>query len=66
LSGRGISGGVGLNIIFFKHFYVQADYKIGYINMLDIKTSLNALDYASQSFYFFQNNILLGGKFRLF
>ena len=66
LSGWGISGGAGLNITFLKHFYIQADYKIGYINMPDIKTSLSALDSASQSFYFFQNNILIGGKFRLF
>lgn len=66
LSGWGISGGAGLNITFLKHFYIQADYKIGYINMPDIKTSLSAVDFASQSFYFFQNNILIGGKFRLF
>ena len=66
LSGWGISGGAGLNITFLKHFYIQADYKIGYINMPDIKTSLSAVDSASQSFYFFQNNILIGGKFRLF
>lgn len=66
LSGWGISGGAGLNITFLKHFYIQADYKIGYINMPDIKTSLSAVDSASQSFYFFQNNLLIGGKFRLF
>ena len=66
LSGWGISAGAGLNITFLKHFYIQADYKIGYINMPDIKTSLSADDSASQSFYFFQNNILIGGKFRIF
>ena len=66
LSGWGISAGAGLNVTFLKHFYIQADYKIGYINMPDIKTSLNAADSASQSFYFFQNNILIGGKFRIF
>jgi len=66
LSGWGISGGAGLNITFLKHFYIQADYKIGYINMPDIKTSLSTVDSASQSFYFFQNNLLIGGKFRLF
>ena len=66
ISGWGVSAGVGLNITFLKHFYIQADYKIGYINMPDIKTSLSSVDSASQSFYFFQNNILIGGKFRLF
>ena len=66
LSGWGASAVAGLNITFLKHFYIQADYKIGYINMPDIKTSLNPLESASQSFFFFQNNILIGGKFRLF
>ena len=66
LSGWGVSTGVGLNIAFLKHFYIQADYKIGYINMPDIKTSLSSVDSGSQSFFFFQNNILIGGKFRLF
>ncbi|MDX6746364.1 hypothetical protein SHK09_06120 [Polaribacter sp. PL03] len=66
LSGWGVSAGAGLNIAFLKHFYIQADYKIGYINMPDIKTSLSSADSASQSFYFFQNNIVIGGKFRIF
>lgn len=66
LSGWGVSAGAGLNITFLKHFYIQADYKVGYINMPDIKTSLSTADSASQSFYFFENNILIGGKFRLF
>jgi hypothetical protein len=66
LSGWGISAVGGLNISLLKYFYIQAEYKMGYINMPDIKTSLNAVDGASQSFYFFQNNILVGGKFKLF
>ena len=66
ISGWGISAVGGVNIAFLKHFYIQTDYKIGYINMPDIKTSLNSADFASQSFFFFQNNILIGGKFRLF
>jgi hypothetical protein len=66
LSGYGVSAGFGLNITFLKHFFIQADVKAGYINMSDIKTSLNPLDSASQSFLFLQNNILIGGRFRLF
>lgn len=66
LSGWGISAGVGLNITFLKYFYIQSDYKVGYINMPDIKTSLSPVDSASQSFFFFQNNILIGGRFRIF
>lgn len=66
LSGYGVSAGFGLNITFLNHFFIQADVKAGYINMSDIKTSLNPLDSASQSFLFLQNNILIGGRFRLF
>ena len=66
ISGWGVSAGVGLNITFFKHFYIQTDYKIGYINMPDIKTSLSSLEGASQDFFFFQNNIVIGGRFRIF
>lgn len=66
LSGYGVSAGFGLNITFLKHFFIQADLKAGYINMPDIKTSLSSLDSASQSFLFLQNNILIGGRFRLF
>jgi hypothetical protein len=66
ISGYGLSAGLGLNITFLKHFFIQADLKGGYINMPDLKTSLSATDSASQSFYFLQNNILIGGKFRLF
>lgn len=66
ISGWGVSAVGALNITFLKHFYIQTEYKIGYINMPDIKTSLNSLESASQSFFYFQNNILIGGKFRLF
>jgi hypothetical protein len=66
ISGYGLSAGLGLNITFLKHFFIQADLKGGYINMPNLKTSLSVADSASQSFYFLQNNILIGGKFRLF
>ncbi|TXD49009.1 hypothetical protein ES044_15185 [Polaribacter sp. IC066] len=65
VSGYGLSAGAGLNIVFLKHFFIQADLKAGYINMPDVKISTNPLDSASQDFFFLQNNILIGGKFRL-
>ena len=65
LSGYGMSIGAGLNIAFLKHFFVQADLKGGYINMSDIRTTMSPTDKASQSFYFFENTILIGGKFRI-
>ena len=65
ISGYGISAGFGLNITFLKHFFIQADLKGGYINMPDVKISTNAADSALQDFLFLQNNILIGGKFRI-
>ena len=65
ISGYGLSAGFGLNITFLKHFFIQADLKGGYINMPDVKISTNAADSASQDFLFLQNNILIGGKFRI-
>ncbi len=64
-SGYGASVGGGLNITFLKHFFIQADIKGGYIYMPNVRTTVNASDTASQGFYFFQNNILIGGKFRI-
>ena len=66
ISGYGLSIGAGLNITFLKHFFIQADLKGGYINMPNVKISTSSLDGASQDFFFLQNNILIGGRFRLF
>jgi hypothetical protein len=65
ISGFGLSAGFGLNFTFLKHFFIQADLKGGYINMPDVKISTHSSDSASQDFFFLQNNILIGGKFRL-
>ncbi|WP_369048763.1 hypothetical protein [Tenacibaculum sp. UWU-22] len=66
LAGWGVSAGIGLNITFLKYFFIQSDFKTGYINLPDIRTTASTTDSASQSFYFFENNFLIGGKFRLF
>lgn len=66
LAGWGISASVGLNITFLKHFFIQSDVKLGYINMSNIRTTTNTSDSASQSFSFIENTIVFGGKFRLF
>lgn len=65
LSGYGMSVGGGINLGLFKHFFIQFDIKGGYINMNNIRTTINKADKASQSFYFFENTMLFGGKFRL-
>ncbi len=65
ISGYGISAKVGLNLTFFKHFFLQSDFKYGYINMNNIRTTQSSSDSASQHFTFFERTIMLGGRFRL-
>lgn len=65
VSGFGVSAKAGLNITFFKHFYLQGELKGGYIDMKDIRTTVSSEDKASQHFYFFQRIIAVGGIFRI-
>jgi hypothetical protein len=66
VSGWGISVGAGLNLTFFKHFFIQSDLKYGYINMPNIRTTNNPEDKAKQSFTFFERTIVFGAKFNIF
>lgn len=65
VSGYGLSANLGLNLTFFKYFFVQLNAKGGYINMNDIRTTDSTSDHAEQSFYFFQRVVSFGGIFRL-
>jgi hypothetical protein len=65
VSGYGTSLKAGLNITFFKYFYIQGELKGGYINMQDIRTTKSSDDTASQDFFFFQRIIAFGGIFRI-
>lgn len=65
LSGFGISAKVGLNLTFFKHYFIQTELKGGYINMNDIRTTHDEADKASQHFLFLQRIIAFGGIFNI-
>ena len=65
VSGYGVSAKAGLNLTFLKHFYVQGEFKYGYINMNDIRTTQSAADKASQHFNFFERIVAVGGIFKL-
>lgn len=65
ISGYGVGAKAGLNLTFFKYFFVQAELKTGYIAMPDIKTTYQGADSASQHFSFTQRIIAFGGIFRL-
>jgi len=65
MAGYGISINAGLNLTFFKHFFVEADLKGGYIDMPDIRTTMNTTDSASQHFFYLQRIFSVGGIFRI-
>lgn len=65
VSGYGVSAKAGINLTFFKHFFIMYEIKGGYINMNDIRTTAESTDTAQQDFFFFQKTIALGGIFRL-
>ena len=65
VSGFGTSIKAGLNVTFFKHFYIQGEIKGGYINMQDIRTTQSSDDTAAQDFFFLQRIIAFGGIFKI-
>ena len=65
VSGYGVSAKVGLNLTFFKYFFLQAELKSGYINMPDIRTTKDPSDRASQHFMFVERIIAFGGIFKV-
>lgn len=65
LSGIGFSAKAGINITFFKHFFVQGELKGGYINMYDVRTTSDKADKASHNFFFGETIIVFGGIFRI-
>lgn len=65
VAGYGVSAKAGLNLTFFKYFFIQAELKGGFIDMPNIKTTFNNADSASQHFMFFQRVIAFGGIFKI-
>lgn len=65
VSGFGISGVIGLNFEFFKHFFFSTETKFGYIDMPDIRTTEFKSDRARQHFDFLQFNGVVGMRFKL-
>jgi hypothetical protein len=60
-SGFGLSAKAGLDILFWKYFFVRFDYKTGFIRMPDILTrDGDVSDRASQQFFFAQRSGLFG------
>ena len=60
VAGYGISAVAGLNLTFFKRFFIQSELKTGFIDLPNVKTTNSNSDSASQNFFFFQRNIVFG------
>jgi hypothetical protein len=65
IAGFGLAPVVALNFTFYQFFFVQGEFKAGYINMPDIRTTEFKTDKASQHFMFLQENISFGFRYKL-
>lgn len=60
VAGYGMGAVVGLNITFWKYFFLQSECKGGFINMPNIRTTHFDADRAKQHFFFLQGNLTFG------
>lgn len=65
LAGYGFAAVASLNFTFFNYFFIQPEFKVGFINMPDIRTTKFKVDRADQYFWFSQYNVVFGGNFYL-
>ena len=63
IAGYGISAVLALQADYRGGFFIQTEFKGGYLNMPDILTTKFSTDRASQDFFFFQYNVVLGYQF---
>ncbi len=66
VAGFGFSASAGINLTFFKHFYIKTDFKVGYIDMSDIRITNDASEIAKQHFTFAETSYTFGYRFQLF
>lgn len=65
-AGYGFSGQIGADLIIFKHLFIRGEYKVGFIDMPDIRTSATPSDRASQHFFFNEYTFCVGVCFNPF
>jgi len=65
IAGYGFHAMAGISLVFFKHFAFRSEIKGGYINMPDIRPTVGVDDWASQKFWFFQRNFIIGATFSI-
>jgi hypothetical protein len=62
LTGYGIGGVVGINISICKNFFIQSEFKGGFIDMPRVRTTALSADRANHNFFFSQLNIVFGSR----
>lgn len=65
LAGYGLNAVTGLGITLWEHFILQPEFKGGFINLPNIRTTKYTYDHAQQHFWFGAFNVMIGGQFRL-
>ena len=65
VAGFGLNTQVGVNLKFYNHFYLQSEFRGGYVNMPDVRTTYSKADNAKQQFFYAQVNILFGAFWHL-
>lgn len=60
VSGFGLNGKVGVDVLFWDLFFLRCEGKEGYINMPNIRTTKSSKDKASQHFWFAEVDFLFG------
>ncbi len=63
VAGYGMHAMMGVSIVLFKHFSIRSELKGGYIHMPDVRPTVGVDDKASQKFWFFQRNLIIGATF---
>lgn len=65
LGGWGAGAQAGVHATFFDHVFLRSTVRGGYIDLLDVLTTGDEDDRASQHFWFAQWSVVLGAQFRL-
>ena len=65
IAGYGMALKSGINITFYKYFFIQSELKGGFINMPNIRTTHDQSDTASQHFFYLMTDILFGGIIKI-
>lgn len=63
LSGFGLAGVTALKIDFWERFFLQTEFKAGFIDMPNIRTTMFETDLAKQNFWVLESDIVFGVNF---